>query len=156
MSSEKINFLSENEWEFSVKNLPIIAIDLIIKNKKSEILMGKRLNNPAKDLFFVPGGRIFKNEKIKKAFKRITFNELGKSYNIKDSIFINYYEHFYPNSLWKIKNIKTHYVVLAFKLKINGKKKFNLTDQHDEFKWISKKNYKNFNIHKYSLNYLNN
>lgn len=155
MPKEKINFLSENQWEFSVKNLPIIAIDLIIKNKQSEILMGKRLNNPAKDLFFVPGGRIFKNEKIKNAFKRITFNELGKSYNIKDSKFINYYEHFYPDSLWKIKNITTHYVVLAFKLKIKGQKKFNINDQHDEFKWISKKNYKKFNVHKYSLNYLN-
>ena len=42
------------------------------QNKKSEILMGIRSNNPAKDFFFVPGGRILKNENIetKKIFIR--------------------------------------------------------------------------------------
>jgi len=156
MFRENLNFLSDEEWMFSVKNLPIIAIDLIIKNKKSEILMGRRLNNPAKNFFFVPGGRIFKNEKIKDAFERVSLDELGKTYQIKDSKFINYFEHFYPNSLWRDKNITTHYVVLAFELNSGPNDEFNLNTQHNEFEWISKENYKIFKIHKYSLDYLNN
>ena len=146
--------LNDQDWKFCVKNLPIIAIDLIIKNKKSEILMGRRSNNPAKDLFFVPGGRIFKNEKIVDAFERISLIELGKILKINDAKFINYYEHFYPNSLWNQKEITTHYVVLAFKLNSTRKDNFSLDNQHKDFQWISKANQESFNIHKYSLDYL--
>ena len=148
------NFLVEDEWKFCVKNLPIIAIDLIIKNKKSEILMGIRSNNPAKDFFFVPGGRIFKNEKVANAFERISLIELGKSLKINDAKFLNYYEHFYQNSLWNSKDISTHYLVLAFEYNSTINDKFNLNKQHKSFKWVSKKNKNDLNIHEYALNYL--
>ena len=154
MSKKIKNFLDDNEWKFCVKNLPIIAIDLIIKNKKSEILMGNRSNNPAKDLFFVPGGRIFKNEKIEDAFERISLIELGISLKKNDAKFLNYYEHFYPNSLWESKGLSTHYVVLAFKYNSKINDEFNLNHQHKSFQWISEKNKNKFNIHKYALNYL--
>jgi len=147
-------FLNDDEWKFCVKNLPIIAIDLIIKNKKSEILMGIRSNNPAKDFFFVPGGRILKNENIENAFERISLHELGNSLKIKDARFLNYYEHFYQNSLWDLKGISTHYLVLAFEYNAKIKDKFNLNNQHKSFQWISKENKKDFNIHEYALNYL--
>jgi len=39
--------------------------------------MGRRINEPAKDNWFVPGGRIFKNEDLKDAFRRICQEELG-------------------------------------------------------------------------------
>ena len=148
------NYLENEEWKFCVNRLPIIAIDLIIKNKHSEILMGRRLNNPAKNSFFVPGGRIFKNEKIEDAIERISNNEISKTYKIKDASFINYFEHFYPNSLWEEKDISTHYIVLAFSIKTN-KEAFNLKNQHSEFKWISYKNQELYNIHEYSTKYFN-
>ena len=47
--------------------------------KGRKILLGKRKNPPAKNFFFVPGGRIFKSELKKHAFKRILKNELGFS-----------------------------------------------------------------------------
>lgn len=150
------NFLDNEKWKFCVENLPIIAIDLIIKNKKAEILMGRRSNNPAKNFFFVPGGRILKNEKIELAFERISLIELGKSLKINDAKFLNYYEHFYKNSLWDIKGITTHYLVLAFEYNSTTKEKFNLNNQHKSFQWISKKNKNDFNIHEYALNYLDN
>ena len=66
------SFLNIQEWKSGVKNLPIIAIDFVIKNEKLEVLMGRRINNPARNFYFVPGGRIFKNEKISNAFERIS------------------------------------------------------------------------------------
>ena len=156
MPKNHLNFLTNEEWKSCVKNLPIIAIDLIIQNKNSEILMGKRLNNPAKNFFFVPGGRVLKNEKINDAFERISLDEIGRINKIEDATFLNYYEHFYPNSIWEIEKISTHYIVLAFKLNSNKNDKFDLNNQHKDFKWISKKNQNNYKIHKYSLNYLNN
>ena len=149
------NFLENEEWKYCVKRLPIIAIDLIIKNQKSEILMGRRLNNPAKNLFFVPGGRIFKNEKINDAIQRISHNELGRTYSIKEVSFINYFEHFYSNSLWIDKDITTHYIVLAFKVNSSTNDKFNLDSQHSEYKWFLKDHNNNLNIHNYSKVYFN-
>ena len=152
MAVNYINYLDNEEWKFCVNRLPIIAIDLIIKNKYSEILMGRRLNNPAKDSFFVPGGRILKNEKIEDAIERISNDEISKTYKIKDASFINYFEHFYPNSIWEDKNISTHYIVLAFSIRTKIDE-FNLKNQHSEFKWISCKNKSLYNIHEYSNQY---
>ena len=50
---------------------PLISIDLIILNSNDEILLGKRNNRPAKGYWFVPGGRIRKNETLKQALSRI-------------------------------------------------------------------------------------
>ena len=53
--------------------------------------------HPLKNFFFVPGGRIFKSELKKHAFKRILKNELGFTIKKDHNIFIKElgcYEHF--------------------------------------------------------------
>ena len=50
---------------------PLVSIDLIIRNPKSEVLPGKRLNRPAQGFWFVPSGCIRKNERIAEALERI-------------------------------------------------------------------------------------
>ena len=55
-----------------IKATPLVSIDLIIRNPSHKILLGKRINRPAKDYWFVPGGRIIKNETIAHALKRIS------------------------------------------------------------------------------------
>ena len=83
---------------FVLKNSPIFAIDLIIQNKYSDILMSKRINNLAKN-YFVPAVESLKMKKIINAIERISNDELGKIYTIEDTYFMNYYEHFYHNSI---------------------------------------------------------
>lgn len=46
-------------------------------NEKNQILLGQRKNAPAKDDWFVPGGRVLKNEPLEQDFKRVSKNELG-------------------------------------------------------------------------------
>ena len=53
-----------------IKHTPLVSIDLIVRNGKDQILVGLRTNEPAKGFWFVPGGRILKNERITEAFKR--------------------------------------------------------------------------------------
>ena len=78
-----------------VKHTPLISIDLVIRKDKGEALLGQRLNRPAKNYWFVPGGRIFKDESFEDAFKRITFEELGVQTSLGEAIFLGVYEHFY-------------------------------------------------------------
>ena len=63
--------LSDSEFVDVVRNTPLVSIDLIISDPMGAILMGWRNNEPAKDTWFVPGGRIRKNERIAEAFERI-------------------------------------------------------------------------------------
>ena len=152
-----MNFIEDSKWKICVQNVPIYAIDLIIFFKNGKLLMGKRINNPAKNYFFVPGGRILKDESRKEAFKRITKQEIGLECDIDKSKFLGIYEHFYSNSKWNEKRISTHYIVEARFLEFQRyeKSNFNLTNQHSSFKLIDLKNYDDKNIHHYSLIYIN-
>ena len=117
--------------------------------------MGKRINEPAKDFYFVPGGRILKNESIDSAIERISLNELGHLYKRKDTKFLNIFEHFYTNSFWENESFSTHYVVMAFQINCSEDENFNLKNQHQDLKWFSKEDIRNIKIHKYSQLYLN-
>lgn len=78
--------LDLNTFKIVVDNTPLISIDFIIKNSDSKILLGKRVNKPAKDYLFTLGGRVYKNEKLNDAKQRILKEEVGldiKNYNPK-------------------------------------------------------------------------
>ena len=70
-----MKMLSKEDFISIVKNTPLVSIDLVIENKEGEILLGWRNNQPAKGYWFVPGGRIRKDENFRKAFNRILKTE---------------------------------------------------------------------------------
>ena len=95
-------FLPKDEFAKVIKNTPLVSIDLCIL-KGREILLGKRINAPAKDFFFVPGGRIYKSEFMKTAFERILKTELGfalKNDHYKFAKNIGCFEHLYEDNFF--------------------------------------------------------
>ncbi|ELQ0633404.1 GDP-mannose mannosyl hydrolase, partial [Salmonella enterica subsp. enterica serovar Alachua] len=142
-------FIPSDKFREVIKLTPLISIDILIENENGEYLFGLRNNRPAKNQFFVPGGRIRKSEFIENAFKRISFAELGKEYDISESLFNGIWEHFYEESFFSDADA-THYIVLCYKLKVL-KNELNLpADQHCEYIWISEDKISNLNnIHKY-------
>ena len=54
-----MKLLSNDEFKSIIKLTPLIAFDMIIEYNDN-ILLGKRINNPAKGFYFIPGGRILK------------------------------------------------------------------------------------------------
>ena len=66
--------LKKEHFKEVVKNAPLIALDLIVFDKEKLVLLGLRNNNPGIGLWIVPGGRIYKNETLKDALKRISQN----------------------------------------------------------------------------------
>jgi len=86
---------------------------------------------------FVPGGRILKNESIDSAFKRILLAETGHRINEQDEQYLlGVYEHFYDDSFWDEK-ISTHYIVLAYRIKLRTRFLEKLDKQHDLLEWLS-------------------
>ncbi|HCE8951668.1 TPA: GDP-mannose mannosyl hydrolase [Raoultella ornithinolytica] len=120
-----------------VRNTPLISIDLIIENDSQEILLGKRNNRPARGFWFVPGGRVQKNESLDDAFLRLSQNEIGLSFKRRDAEFVGVYEHFYTDSFLSDES-STHYVVLAYKIIVLAQNLSFPTEQHSEYCWLSK------------------
>jgi hypothetical protein len=56
--------LNRSDFHSVVRLAPLVSIDLIIRNARGEVLLGLRNNEPAKGLFFVPGGIIRKQERL--------------------------------------------------------------------------------------------
>jgi colanic acid biosynthesis protein WcaH len=138
MTNEKPVKLSRAELIQVVKNAPLASIDLIVKNNRDEILLGLRKNEPAKDYWFVPGGRILKNERIALAFERISKEELGIEIAYKQAEFLGVFEHFYPSNFAQKEGFTTHYVALAYQISIPENALQLPKIQHQEYKWLSK------------------
>ncbi len=130
-----VKSLDSETFAYIVEHTPLIAIDLIIKDSKGKVLLGRRVNAPAKDYWFVPGGRIYKNETISEAFSRIFFNETGHNLLIDDAKFLGIYEHFYENGFYA-KNISTHYVILGYEINYNFPMNTLPETQHNTYKIV--------------------
>lgn len=117
-----------------VSAAPLISIDLVIQNDQGDVLLGLRNNRPAKGMWFVPGGRILKDEKLEDAFKRLTQVEIGEQVSIAESQFIGPYEHMYIDN-FSGDSFSTHYVVLAYNLLWNGVLSGLPIAQHSNYQW---------------------
>ena len=136
-----------------VEHTPLISIDLIIRNEKGEVLLGQRLNRPAKNYWFVPGGRIFKDESFEIAFKRITLVELGVQICLNDALFLGVYEHFYNDNVSGT-DFSTHYIVHGYETQLNPQQIRLPTAQHNSYKWFDVEALLHSTIvHQYTKNY---
>lgn len=130
--------LENDEFIMVVKNTPLVALDLVIRSVDNELLMGMRVNEPAAGSWFVPGGRIRKDESIEEAFLRITKAELGRSYSINHAKLLGAFTHKYQTNFARTPGIGTHYVVLAYELQIKVDWKELPMAQHGEYRWVGK------------------
>lgn len=119
-----------------VANAPLVSIDLIVIDDCGRVLLGYRRNRPAKDYWFVPGGRIYKNERLADAFSRIASDELGQSFSMHQAQFIGPFEHHYPDSALD-EAIATHYVVLGFCVRLTNPLNNLPKTQHGGYRWLS-------------------
>ena len=118
-----------------IKATPLVSIDLIIRNPSGKVLLGKRVNRPAKDYWFVPGGRIIKNETIVHALKRISLTEMGQDLSTEAHSLLGAYDHIYEDNFLNVDGINTHYVVLAFSILLQQEIDVKADEQHSDLQW---------------------
>ncbi|MDN5051238.1 GDP-mannose mannosyl hydrolase [Aliarcobacter butzleri] len=146
--------LELDKFKTLVDIAPLVSIDFIIKNQDNKILLGKRVNKPACGYFFTLGGRVFKNETINEAKKRVLKDEIGLNIEDFNPKFIGVFEHFYKDSFVD-DNISTHYVNLAYEINISYIQDLP-NKQHSNYIWLSLNELLNFNeVHKYVKDYFN-
>ena len=81
-----------------VRLLPLVSVDLIVRDEADRMLVGERSNRPAQGSWFVPGGCVRKDERLADAYRRITEAELGRALERADSRFLGVFEHFYEDN----------------------------------------------------------
>ena len=141
--------LKNEEFNKLIEYGTLISIDLVIVNDKNQILLGLRKNKPAKNFWFVPGGRILKHESKEQAFKRICKKELNINLDINDATLIDVYNHLYLNDNSNdIPNVDTHYIVLAYYTNIPIDINKLPKKQHKDYKWLSHDKESTDKIHK--------
>ncbi len=131
-------WLNNEVFRTVVDSTPLISIDLVVQNSLGKCLLGQRLNRPAQGAWFVPGGRVLKNETLDAAFHRLTLDELGKASRRSDARLLGVYEHFYSDSVFSAAGggPDTHYVVLAYQIVLaEGEVLQPPVTQHDTYRW---------------------
>ncbi len=133
-------------WETIVANVPIVSVDLITFYNGG-LVMGRRRNEPAMDEWFVPGGRVMKNERLREAIHRISQEELGTTISVEGCL--GTYEHMYETS--ELENVDSkHYVANAYVCTAKNRE-FVTDSQHSEIKIFHELPK---NLHKYVRDYL--
>ena len=133
-------FLENDVFRTVVASTPLVSMDLVVRRASGELLLGQRLNRPAQGFWFVPGGRILKNEGLDAAFARLTLTELGTGFARSEAKLLGIYEHFYQDSVFGDDDASpnTHYVVMGYQLDLPEDFPLNPpTIQHGEYEWWS-------------------
>ena len=130
-------FLEQDVFVKVIDSTPLISIDLIIENTKGKYLLGLRTNKPAQGYWFVPGGRVLKNETLDNAFIRLAKEELGIDCSRNNAQHLGVYEHFYEDCVFDDK-ISTHYVVLGYKILEDINIEKLPQSQHQKYVWLTK------------------
>lgn len=131
-----MSFLSRDVFSLVISSTPLVSIDIVLRDDGGRYLLGKRKNPPAEGFWFVPGGRIYKNETLSHAFERISCSELGVILKINDASLIGVFDHLYPDSIFSAE-ISTHYVAIGYSLSVPTGFSPDTYMQHSDYKWFT-------------------
>ncbi|NKF50090.1 GDP-mannose mannosyl hydrolase [Shewanella sp. WXL01] len=147
-------FLDKDTFETVIESTPLISIDLVVENSNGAVLLGHRNNRPAKGYWFVPGGRIRKNEKLDDAFLRLCVEELGVEATRQQAHCLGPYEHFYDDYVFGTE-VSTHYVVIGYKIIVDIDIESLPEKQHNQYRWFTKNEMKSSSdVHLHSKWYI--
>jgi len=118
-----------------VESAPIVCVDMVL-HKDGKVLLINRKDEPEKGKWWVPGGRIKKNEKLEDAVKRKILEETGLKVFIKNQL--SWAEYFNEKSCFDDVKTGTHSIVARFFVEPEGEQDVSLDKTSTDFKWIEK------------------
>ena len=129
--------LDENAFRQLVANGVLIAFDLVCYDREGKVLLGLRRNAPAKNFWFVPGGRIHKNETLNSALGRISKDEIGVLLSAGDVRLLGLYDHIYSENVFGDQSFNTQYIIIAVEYRnFDSALLPETNDQHNGFRFL--------------------
>ncbi len=129
--------LSTADFLSAVTLAPLVSLDLVVLNPRGEVLLGLRTNRPAEGYWFVPGGRVQKDERLDAAFRRLCIDELGTAVERADATLLGVYEHLYDDNFAGAAGVSTHYVVIAHRVELDLDLAALPGSQHARWRWVT-------------------
>jgi GDP-mannose mannosyl hydrolase len=115
--------IPQDQYQKIKEQMPLPCVDLLVIHEGRLLLM-LRNNEPGKDLWFTPGGRILKDETLDESVKRVLQKETGlQSQSIHQ---IATMCHYWPT---------THTVTTYYKVTVPTDQ-VTLNNEHRDHKWI--------------------
>lgn len=132
------------QFQQAVAALPLVSVDWVLTNPVGELLVGQRLNAPARGAWFTPGGRIRKGETLAHALGRVFQEELGAPFELASALvqrcrLMGAWDHLYPDAAFS-PTVPTHYVNLPHWAALTADEvaalRLPLGEQHSEWQWM--------------------
>jgi len=121
--------IPEESWHDIVRHVPIVSVDLLVRHADG-VVLGKRTNRPGRGEWFVPGGRVRKDERLDAAIHRVAEAELGVDVRIEERLGV--YEHLWDES--EFDDVATkHYLANGVVVQPRGER-FVGDDQHSDLR----------------------
>ena len=131
--------LNQDEYFQAVSLTQLVSIDILVIHE-GRLLVGERINEPAKGSFFVPGGKVYKNEYLKEALERISEHEIGVRLTSNQVTLNGIYDHLYENN-FRDDSCGTHYVCIACLFELDDIEQIDVVEtamlsQHHCVEWL--------------------
>lgn len=132
ISSSIMNYIVAGKYKEIIKALPILCVDVVVRNPKNEYLLVKRANEPLKGHWWVIGGRVFRGETMEQAAIRKVKEEA--SLDVTNLELIGYYEEtFRENPFGTDGGI--HTVSIVFTTVVDQSQRVELDSQGSDWKY---------------------
>ena len=121
-----------NKYKHIIEVLPILCVDIVIKNEHGEYLLVKRANEPLKGHWWVIGGRVHKGETMEQAAIRKAKEEA--SLDVHGLGLIGYYEEIFSENPFGL-NCGLHTVSIVFSTVVDKNQQVKLDYQSTDWKY---------------------
>lgn len=130
-------YIEHNIYKTIMEYSIIDTVDVIILNKDNQILLWLRNNEPLQGIYYIPGGRRYKNESMIDSVKRKMREELWLDIDPERLIFLWVYDDIFENSMFE--EIWSHYSPITYIYHLTEKEEENIgiTDtQHSSIQFF--------------------
>ena len=128
------NKISKGLYKKVLENMPVFCVDVIIEDDKKVFLV-RRKNEPCKNQWWVPGGRLYKNEKTQDAAIRKAREETGLDVEVIKQV--GFYEPMFKEAQLGVKT-GTHNPVVVYLLRTKFNQDIHLDEQSSDYRWIDR------------------
>lgn len=124
-------------YKITIAMLPVVTVDVLpFRENFTEVLLLKRVNKPAQNQYYSPGGRLLKNEEFTDGAVRQFKRELGLDIDKKDLLPGGVINEIWPDSSFEGVNYHSVNVFFGYSLQANQLLELTLDFQHSHFQWF--------------------
>ncbi len=125
--------ISEHLYRQIISVMPIICVDVVIRNQVGKYLLARRKNEPLMGDWWVVGGRILHGETALQACARKMLDEVGL---VSDEFhFLGFYQDLFDRNSFNVPS-PYHTLSLVFETRVTSSQTIQLDSQHLEWEWF--------------------